>query len=238
MPEITCITAGRSSASSATTPARSGSSLVVPVVLTLVRAPSWTARRCATTGLPLVGSSRSFHVPDHLDHDAARADRRTLGRFMTTPIAKLDLVRGYALAFAVVAVAQTSVSLVAFRFLGLDTAGRPGASSSGDHRRARDGPLAVSPRFAPTEFQAVQFMPAGRGPAVAPLRPDRPADQMARLLEIASAFLPLTYAYDALHRVGDDVIDARLGAVTWRSSWPVTLLALALAAATLRRQTP
>ena len=64
-----------------------------------------------------------------------------------------------------------------------------------------------------------------------------PREEMARPLEIASAFLPLTYAYDALHRVGDDVIDARL-ALDVAIVLAVTLLALALGAATLRRQTP
>jgi len=64
-----------------------------------------------------------------------------------------------------------------------------------------------------------------------------PRDEMARLLEIAAAFLPLTYAYDALQRVGDDVIDARL-ALDVAIVLAVTLIALALGAATLRRQTP
>ena len=60
---------------------------------------------------------------------------------------------------------------------------------------------------------------------------------MARLLEIVSAFLPLTYAYDALQRVSDDLLDARL-AFDVAIVLAATLLALALGAATLRRRTP
>ena len=63
-----------------------------------------------------------------------------------------------------------------------------------------------------------------------------PRDQMARLLEIVSAFLPLTYAYDALQRVGQDLLDARL-AFDVAIVLAATMLALALGAATLRRRT-
>ena len=63
-----------------------------------------------------------------------------------------------------------------------------------------------------------------------------PRDQMARLLELVSAFLPLTYAYDALQRVDDDLLDARL-ALDVTIVAASTMLALALGAATLRRRT-
>jgi ABC-2 type transport system permease protein len=48
----------------------------------------------------------------------------TLERLMSMPLAKLDLLVGYAVAFAAVAAAQAIVvSLLAFGALGLDTAG-------------------------------------------------------------------------------------------------------------------
>src|SRR5204862_167074 len=48
----------------------------------------------------------------------------TLERLMTMPLAKLDLLGGYALAFAAVAVLQSGISsAVAFGALGLDAAG-------------------------------------------------------------------------------------------------------------------
>ena len=64
--------------------------------------------------------------------------------------------------------------------------------------------------FARTEFQAVQFMPGVRLPADPALRPVRPARRDGPAARDRLDVLPLTYAYDALQRVGDDVIDARL----------------------------
>jgi ABC-2 type transport system permease protein len=63
-----------------------------------------------------------------------------------------------------------------------------------------------------------------------------PRESMARVLELASYALPLTYSYDALARVTRGVADGRLArdvAVTIA----VTLLALVLGATTLRRRT-
>ena len=108
---------------------------------------------------------------------------------MTMPLAKLDLLLGYGIAFAAVAAAQaTLVSLVAFG------AARPA------RRRARAWlvvVLAVSnailgmalglflSAFARTEFQAVQFMPAVVLPQILLCGLFVPRDQMARLLEIS-----------------------------------------------------
>jgi ABC-2 type transport system permease protein len=52
-----------------------------------------------------------------------------------------------------------------------------------------------------------------------------------------SAILPLTYAYDALQRVSDDLLDARV-VLDVAIVLAATLLALALGAVTLRRRTP
>ena len=164
----------------------------------------------------------------------------TLERLMAMPLAKLDLLLGYGIAFATVAAAQaTLVSLVAFGLLDLHSTGP----------RWLVVVLAVSnailgmalglflSAFARTEFQAVQFMPAVVLPQILLCGLIVPREQMARLLEIVSAFLPLTYAYDALQRVSDDLLDARL-AFDVAIVLTATLLALALGAATLRRRTP
>jgi ABC-2 type transport system permease protein len=164
----------------------------------------------------------------------------TLERLMTMPLAKLDLLAGYAGAFALLAVVQAAVvSLVAFGPLGLEVAGPRWGVVVLAVANATLGMalgLFVS-AFATTEFQAVQFMPAFVFPQILLCGLIVPRDQMAQLLEIAGAFLPLTYAYDALQRVGHDVIDARL-ALDVAIVLAVTLVALALGAATLRRQTP
>lgn len=64
-----------------------------------------------------------------------------------------------------------------------------------------------------------------------------PREEMAGWLRAISAVMPLTYAYDALERVTGE---APLGARFWLDVAiisGVTVLALALGAATLRRRT-
>jgi ABC-2 type transport system permease protein len=91
--------------------------------------------------------------------------------------------------------------------------------------------------FARTEFQAVQFMPAFVFPQMLLCGLIVPRSDMARALEVAAAFLPLTYAYDALDRVTHrDLVDGRL-ALDSSVVVGATLLALALGALTLRRRT-
>ena len=52
----------------------------------------------------------------------------TLERLMTLPLAKLDILVGYGLAFALVASVQASIAAaIAFGLLGLDVAGRSGS---------------------------------------------------------------------------------------------------------------
>jgi ABC-2 type transport system permease protein len=63
-------------------------------------------------------------------------------------------------------------------------------------------------------------------------------EEMADWLQLISAFMPLTYAYDALARV---TADAPLGARFWLDVaivGGVTIAALVLGAGTLRRRTP
>jgi ABC-2 type transport system permease protein len=64
-----------------------------------------------------------------------------------------------------------------------------------------------------------------------------PRDAMARVLRWASDVLPMSYAYDALRRVaGGDGLSSSV-AVDVVVLLGVTLLALCLGAATLRRRT-
>jgi ABC-2 type transport system permease protein len=164
----------------------------------------------------------------------------TLERLMAMPLAKLDVLLGYGIAFAAVAAAQaTLVSVVAFGLLDLHSTGPRWlvvllAVSNAILGMALGLFLSA---FARTEFQAVQFMPAVVLPQILLCGLIVPRDEMARPLEIVSAILPLTYAYDALQRVSDDLLDARL-VLDVAIVLAATLLALALGAATLRRQTP
>jgi ABC-2 type transport system permease protein len=164
----------------------------------------------------------------------------TLERLMSMPIAKLDLLLGYALAFALVAAVQaTLTSFVAFGLLGLDTAGAPLLVVLIAVANALLG-MALGlffSAFAQTEFQAVQFMPAVVIPQILLCGLIVPREDMAAALEWVARLLPLTYAYDALAQVtqtgdldGDVLVDAAvvLGSIA---------AALALGAATLRRRT-
>jgi ABC-2 type transport system permease protein len=163
----------------------------------------------------------------------------TLERLMTMPLAKLDLLAGYGVAFALVAAVQAAVtSGIALGALDLDVSGSSWGVVGLAILNAVLGMalgLFVS-AFAATEFQAVQFMPAFVLPQLLLCGLFVPRDQMARALEIASYCLPLTYAYDALDRVTKGIGGGRLG-LDVGITIAATLLALVLGALTLRRRT-
>jgi ABC-2 type transport system permease protein len=164
----------------------------------------------------------------------------TLERLMSLPLAKLDLLVGYGLAFAVVAAVQGSVAaLVGFGLLGLDTAGPIWLVVVLAVANAVLG-MALGlflSAFARTEFQAVQFMPAFVLPQFLLAGLLVPRDEMARVLELVSDVLPMTYAYDALARATADDLGRRL-ALDVLVIAGFTVLALVLGATTLRRRTP
>ena len=164
----------------------------------------------------------------------------TLERLMSMPVAKLDLLAGYGIAFGLVALVQTLVlSLVSFGLLDLDS-----------DRSVLLVVLAILnallgmalglfvSAFATSEFQAVQFMPAVVLPQLLLCGLFVARDQMAGWLEVISYMLPLTYAYDALSvATGPEA----LGGEFARDVIIVvaaTIAALALGALTLRRRTP
>jgi len=164
----------------------------------------------------------------------------TLERLMTMPLAKLDLLAGYGLAFAAMATVQAVlVSFVAVGLLGLEVAGSTPLVVVFAVLNAMLG-MALGlflSAFARTEFQAVQFMPAFLLPQILLCGLLVPRDQMARPLELISYLLPMTYAYDALSRVA---ASSTVTAEVWRDAVILigaTALSLALGAATLRRRT-
>jgi ABC-2 type transport system permease protein len=164
----------------------------------------------------------------------------TLERLMSLPLAKLDLLLGYGLAFALVAVVQASIaSAVAFGLLGLDVEGSVALVVALAVANAVLG-MALGlflSAFASTEFQAVQFMPAVILPQILLCGLLVPRDLMAPVLDWISYALPMTYAYDALARAtsGDAGPELALDVAVVIGS---IVVALALGAATLRRRTP
>ena len=163
----------------------------------------------------------------------------TLERLMSMPIGKLDLLGGYAAAFALVAVVQaTVVSTLAFGLLGLHVAGARWAVVAlavGNATLGMSLGLFVS-AFARTEFQAVQFMPAIVLPQLLLSGLFVARAQMAHWLRLVSDVLPLTYAYDALARVAAGAPYSHRFALDIGVTLGATLVALALGAATLRRR--
>jgi ABC-2 type transport system permease protein len=165
----------------------------------------------------------------------------TLERLMTMPLAKLDILLGYGIAFAIVAALQGSlVAAFAFLVLDLDVAGPAfavvGLAVANAVLGMSLGLLASA--FAYTEFQAVQFMPAFILPQLFLCGLFVPRDEMAGALEAVSYVLPLTYAYDALERIATDGRLGGDGTVDVIVVAGASLLALVLGALTLRRRTP
>lgn len=191
-------------------------------------------------GLPLLGIFP--FVTMFLVTSVAMLRERTTGtleRLLTTRLAKLDLLIGYALAFAVTALVQVGIAAaIAFGWLGLDAAAGVGwvvllAVTSALLGMALG--LLVS-AFAATEFQAVQFLPAVVLPQFLLCGLLVPRDRMLDLLRWVSDLLPLSYAVDGMTRVQSFTVDWQLG-----HDLSVMLgciaAALVLGAATLRRRT-
>jgi ABC-2 type transport system permease protein len=163
----------------------------------------------------------------------------TMERLMTTPIAKLDIIIGYMIAFGLLAIVQALLASVMLLYiLGLDVAGPNWflvVMALADALLGTALGLFVS-AFAKTEFQAVQFMPAFVLPQVLICGLIVPLSQMPDLLEKIAYFLPLTYAIDALNIV---VTQASISADAWRDLVVVVgciILAVLLGGLTLRRK--
>ncbi len=165
----------------------------------------------------------------------------TLERLMTLPLGRFDLLLGYGLAFGAAATVQAGVtSLVAFGPLGLDVQGAVWAVVALAVLNALLGTalgLFVS-AFATTEFQAVQFMPVFLMPQFLLCGLFTPRSHMAVGLRWISDYLPMTYAYDALHRVTLGTTDGARMALDLAVLIGVMAAGLILGAATLPRRTP
>ncbi len=163
----------------------------------------------------------------------------TLERLMTMPLHKVDILAGYAAAFALLALVQaTLISAVAFGLLGLDVAGPKWVVVALAVANAVLGStlgLFVS-AFAQTEFQAVQFMPAFVLPQILLCGLFVAQSEMATWLRAISYVMPLTYAYDALARTAASTFDSRF-VLNVAVVFACVVLAIVLGGATLRRRT-
>ena len=164
----------------------------------------------------------------------------TLERLLTTPLARLDLLLGYGLAFGLAAALQAVITVtVATTVYDLDVAGAVYLVVLIAVVNAVLGVALglLASAFARSEFQAVQFMPVIVLPQFFLCGLLVPREQMAGWLQAISDVLPLSYAVEALQEVGRSAAET---GIMWRDIGIVAvaaLLALALAAATLRRRT-
>jgi ABC-2 type transport system permease protein len=165
----------------------------------------------------------------------------TLERLLTTPLGRLDLLFGYGIAFGLAAAIQATIaSSVAYWLFDLDTAGSVGLVVLIAIANAVLG-VALGlfcSAFARTEFQAVQFMPVVVVPQILLCGLFVARDQMAGWLQAISDALPMTYAVEALQEVGASADPTNR---LWRDLGIVVgcvVVALVLAAATLRRRSP
>lgn len=132
----------------------------------------------------------------------------TLDRLLTFPISKTDFIFGYALAFAVLALAQVGVTCAVV--LGILKVTVLGGTI----------PLVISAvvaallgtslgiflsAFATSEFQAVQFMPAFLFPQLLTCGFFVERSQMARALQWFADVMPMTYSVDAMKQVTQNV---------------------------------
>jgi ABC-2 type transport system permease protein len=165
----------------------------------------------------------------------------TLERILTTPLRRLDLLAAYGTAFSIAAAAQATLAcLISFWLLGLDTAGSPALVFLIAIINAvlGVGLGLLCSAFARTEFQAVQFMPVVIVPQLMLCGIIVPRDLLPEWLQWISNALPASYALEALRQVG---ANADLTGTAFRDIAIVVafaVVALCLAAATLRRRTP
>jgi ABC-2 type transport system permease protein len=163
----------------------------------------------------------------------------TLERLMSLPLAKLDLLLGYALAFALLAAVQGGITgAIGFGALGVQARGPAWAVVLLAIVNALLGMalgLLLS-ACARTEFQAVQFLPAFLLPQILVGGLLVPRSHMPAALTAISDVLPVSYAYDALVKVTANDIGGRLVLDIAIVAGSI-VLALVLGAATLRRRT-
>jgi ABC-2 type transport system permease protein len=166
----------------------------------------------------------------------------TLDRAMVSPIGRGDIMAGYAIAFLVLAGAQSALALIVARWgLGLEIAGSLWQVLLIVLALAMYGTmlgLALS-AFAQTEFQAVQFMPLFLLPQIFLSGLLVPIKGMSTVLEWVSTVIPLRYSFDVLVGVmlgGESMWSADLaGSMVATLGIPIVLVGLG--SLTMKRST-
>lgn len=218
--------------------------LVVPVVLMGLVYAMFGGDGPRTDGILLIMLGMFPFIVMFLVTSIAMLRERTSGtleRLMTTPITQADLLLGYGLAFGAAAVLQAVIAAGCATLLyGLDTAGGLGLVVLVAVLTALLGVglgLLCS-AFARTEFQAVQLLPVIVIPQIllCGLFVDRA--EMAGWLQALARAMPLSYSVQALQEIGAHDTVTGLLVRDLAVVGGCVVVALGLAAATLRRRTP
>ncbi len=165
----------------------------------------------------------------------------TLERILTTPLRRFDLLAAYGTAFSIAASAQAALACgVAFWLLGFDTAGSPiwVFVIAIVNAVLGVGLGLLCSAFARTEFQAVQFMPVVVVPQLLLCGILVPREALPDWLQWISNALPASYALEALQQVGAYAEPTAIAVRDIAVVIGFALVALGLAAGTLRRRTP
>ncbi|MFM6967456.1 MAG: ABC transporter permease [Microbacteriaceae bacterium] len=164
----------------------------------------------------------------------------TLERYLTMPMKRAEFIIGYALAFGLMAIIQSAVTLsFAVFVLGLDVSDNTELLVLASVANAILGMSLglFASAFAQSEFQVIQFLPAFIFPQIILGGLFVPHDQMPDELRAISDWLPLTHSLKALTDIAvnaaTDEILCEIGIVGATS-----LGALLLGALTLRKKTP
>lgn len=164
----------------------------------------------------------------------------TLERLLTLPTGKGDLILGYALAFGLLAVLQSSIAVwFATTVCGLEIEGSVWQLLAVAVLDAVLGTTLglLASAFARSEFQVVQFMPALVFPQILLGGIFLPRDSLPDGLREISDWLPLSHAIDALKAVATGVEGSISIGGELLIIGAFALGAVALGALTLRRRT-
>ena len=163
----------------------------------------------------------------------------TLERLLISPASRLDILFGYAGAFALLAFLQAAIA--SFFTIVVFNVPIAGATTWLLMVAVLSGILGMSfglflSAFAKNEFQAVQFMPAFVLPQFLTCGLFTPRDNMAPFLRYFSDVMPITYAVDAMKEIKSNALWT--GNLTFDVIVIIgfVLLALVLGAFSLKRQ--